>query len=174
MDPAVPAQADSRRQGRLSVTSLLRGASVGGQALRFAAVGVVNTLFSFGVFAAIQQLAHGRVHYEVVLVVSTLIGVLEAYLLQRWLVYQVRGRWWGDLARFSVVYGVVLCINLVVLPLLVEGGHLPVVPTQGAIMVIVAVGTFLTGRYFTFRRSVVATDDRTAVDTSVRTEGHGE
>lgn len=171
MDPALPAQPNQARRGRFSVSSLVRGASVGGQAVRFAAVGVINTLFSFGVFAALQHAAHGRVHYEVTLVVATIIGVLEAYLLQRWLVYQVRGRWWGDLARFSVVYGVVLCINLVVLPLLVEGGHLPVVPTQGAIMVVVAVGTFLTGRYFTFRRSAVATDAATAVDTPVRTEG---
>jgi putative flippase GtrA len=153
--------------GRLS--SVLTGATIGGQAVRFAAVGAFNTIFSFGVFAVLQRMIGATVNYEITLVISTVVGIIEAYLLQRWLVYQVRGRWWRDLVRFSGVYGIVLCINLVLLPLAVEVWHLPVTATQGVIMVLVAIGTFLTGRYFTFRRPVPA--EEASMNAALPTEG---
>ena len=167
--PDSPGPARPGKVRRLS--SLLTSETFGGQAIRFAAVGAFNTLFSFGVFAALEQLLGHRIHYEVTLVIATVVGILEAYLLQRWLVYQVQGQWWRDLARFSSVYAVVLCVNLVVLPLLVEVWHLPVTPAQGAIMVLIAVGTFLTGRYFTFRRVTPAEPESSDAGIRLPTEG---
>lgn len=134
-------------------------------------MGAFNTVFSFGVFAAVQSGLDGRIHYLVALVIAHVAGILEAYILQRWLVYQVRGRWWPDLIRFSSVYAVVLVVNLVLLPLLVEVWHFPVIPTQGVIMVLVAVGTFLTGRYFTFRRSATS-DGSAGAAVPLPAEGH--
>ena len=122
------------------------------QVLRFAMVGVVNTAFAFGVFAGLQLTIGGRVHYIGVLVMSHVVGVLESYVLQRWLVFRVSGRWWRDLARFWSVYLVALAVNMVALPLLVELVHVPVLPAQAIVMLGTALATFAAHRSFTFSR----------------------
>ena len=115
-------------------------------------VGVVNSVFGFAVFAGLQLTIGRRVHYLVILLISHVVSVLEAYVLQRWLVFRVSGRWWRDLARFWSVYLVALAINLVALPLLVEIAHVSVLPAQAIVMLGVAMGTFVAHRSFTFRR----------------------
>lgn len=122
------------------------------QVSRFVAVGVVNTAFAFAAFAALQTTLGAQVHYLVVLVVSHVVSVLEAYLLQRWLVFRVTGHWWRDLARFWSVYLVALGANMMALPLLVEVGHVPVLPAQAIVMLVTAMVTFLAHRSFSFRR----------------------
>ncbi len=109
-----PVGSSSRRRRTLAprLRPLWSSTTLGSQAIRFAAVGAFNTVFSFGVFAAVQSGLDGRIHYLVALVIAHVAGILEAYILQRWLVYQVRGRWWPDLIRFSSVYAVVLVVLL--------------------------------------------------------------
>ncbi|NYI57582.1 GtrA family protein [Cellulomonas soli] len=128
------------------------------QLVRFVAVGVVNSAFGFGLFALLQLTLGHVVHYLVILTVAQVVSILEAYVLQRWLVFRVRGRWWRELVRFSSVYAVSFAINLVVLPLLVEVAHLPVLLSQAMVMVGTALGSFVAHRSFTFRRPAVATD----------------
>ena len=134
----------SRREGLLGLLDH--------QMLRFAIVGAANSVFGFGVFAGLQLAVGGRVHYLVILLISHVVNVLEAYVLQRWLVFRVRGRWWRDLARFWSVYLVALAINAPALSLLVEVVHMAVLPAQSIIMVLTAMGTFVAHRSFSFRR----------------------
>jgi len=129
---------------------------LGSEAVRFALVGGINTVFGFGVFAGLQSTLGRHTHYLVVLIVAQVIAVLEAYVLQRWLVFRVHGRWWRELMRFSSVYTVALGVNLVALPLLVELVHLPVVWAQGIVLLVTALGTYLAHRNFTFRLSRAA------------------
>ncbi|NMM16445.1 MAG: GtrA family protein [Cellulomonas sp.] len=126
------------------------------RAVRFVLVGIVNSAFSFGVFAALQSTVGQHVHYLVVLAMSHVLGVLEAYVLQRWLVFRVTGHWWRDLAKFWSVYLVALAVNAVALPALVEIAGVPVLWSQAAVMLATALGTFVAHRAFTFRRPVAA------------------
>lgn len=139
---AAPAPASSRLRALL-----------GSEGLRFVVVGGVNTLFGFGIFALLQSTLGTVVHYLVVLVVAQVIAVLEAYVLQRYVVFQARGRWWRDLLRFSSVYAAAFAVNAVALPLLVEVLHMPVIPAQAVVTAAVALGTFVVHRNFTFRHS---------------------
>jgi len=153
-DVTAPATASAPDWGRLR---RLLGA-LDHQVARFAMVGVVNSAFSFGVFAGLQLTLGKHVHYLVVLAISHVVSVLEAYVLQRWLVFRVRGRWWRDLARFWSVYLVALVVNAAALPFLVEVAHMAVLPAQAIIMLCTALGTFLVHRSFTFRRPRVASE----------------
>lgn len=140
----------SARRARL--LARLRGGDIGSQAMRYVVVGLFNTVFSFAVFSALQVTIGARTHYVVALVASHAVGILEAYVLQRWLVFQVTGRWWRDLARFASVYAIAFGVNLVALPFFVEVAHLPVVPAQALVLFLNAVGTFAVHRVFTFKR----------------------
>ncbi len=128
--------------------------TVPNRAVRFVLTGGFNSVFSYAVFAALQLTLGLVVHYLIVLVVATAIAIVEAYVMQRWLVWRVRGRWWAELVRFSGVYLVVLVVNMGLLPLLHEVGGLPVLLAQALIMVVNACGTFVIHRSFTFRKSL--------------------
>jgi putative flippase GtrA len=121
--------------------------------VRFVLVGGINSAFSFLLFAGLQTALQDHVHYLWVLSVTTAIGILEAYLLQRWITFRASGHWWADLARFSSVYLVAFVANLGLLPLLVEVVGVPVLPAQAIIMVANAVCTYLAHRLFSFRRA---------------------
>ncbi len=120
--------------------------------VRFGLVGIVNTAFGYGLFILLE-LTLGRItHYLVVLVVSNVISIVQAYVLQRWLVFRYRGSWWAGLMRFGTVYLVALGVNLALLPLLVEVAGIMVIPAQGIAILIQAFGTYVAHRRFTFRR----------------------
>lgn len=125
--------------------------------VRYGLVGVVNTAFGYGVFIALQLTLGTVVHYLVVLVVANAVSIVEAYVLQRWLVFRFTGGWWAGLLRFSTVYLVALAINAALLPLLVEVVGLAVIPAQGIAIALQAFGTYVAHRLFTFRRPGAAT-----------------
>jgi len=143
-----PVDAAVRGGPRARVRALL-----GFEIVRYGLVGVVNTAFAYSVFIALELTIGKTVHYLVILGISHVLGVLEAYVLQRWLVFRVQGHWWRDLLRFWSVYLVSLGINAVALPLLVEVVHVPVIPAQGVILLVSALGTYVAHRSFTFRRA---------------------
>lgn len=120
--------------------------------VRYGLVGLVNSAFGYTLFILLQLTLGRFVHYTVVLTVSTVLAILEAYVLQRWLVFRYTGGWWASLLRFSSVYGVAYLINLALLTLFVETFALDPIPAQGIAMVLQALVTYGANRTFTFRR----------------------
>lgn len=123
------------------------------QKVRFILVGVVNTAFGYSVFALLVVTASAWLHYLVVLLIAHVLGVLEAFVLHRWLTFRVRGRVLGDLLRFWSVYLVALAANIVLLPLLVEVGGVPVLLAQLLVLLLTALGSYVGHRSFSFRRA---------------------
>lgn len=121
---------------------------------RFGLVGTANTAFAFGLFVVLQLTLGTLVHYLVVLVVTNVLAVLLAYVLQRRLVFRFTGGWWPGLARFGLVYLIALGINMVLLPALHELLGIPVIPAQAMVTVLQAFGTYAAHRLFTFRHAV--------------------
>lgn len=120
--------------------------------VRFGLIGLVNTAFGYGLFILLQLTLGQVTHYLVVLVVSNAVAVVQAYVLQRRLVFRFTGGWWAGLARFSTVYALAFAANLLLLPLFVEVIGVRVIPAQGVILAIQALGTYAAHRWFTFRR----------------------
>lgn len=120
--------------------------------LRYVLVGGWNTAFGFGMFVALHALLIAHVHYLAILVLSTTIAVLNAFVCYRLLVFKVTGTPSADLARFSVVYLVALAANLALLPLLVEVVGLTVLLAQGVVVAGTVVASFFAHSRFSFRR----------------------
>ncbi len=142
---------DAAVEGPASLLGRLR-ALLRLEVIRFGLVGVVNTAFGYGVFIALELSVGHVLHYLVILGISHVLGVLEAYVLQRWLVFRVRGHWWRDLLRFWSVYLVALAFNAAALPLLHEVLGIAVIPAQGIVLLVSALGTYVAHRNFSFRR----------------------
>lgn len=118
----------------------------------YLAVGGWNTVFGYGVWAVLQSLLGGYVHYLVVVLLSWPLAVLNAYLGYRLVVFQSRGPWLTELPRFSLVYLATLIANLAVLPLALRILPLNIYVIQALFTAVVVVASYLGHKYFSFRR----------------------
>jgi putative flippase GtrA len=64
----------------------------------------------------------------------------------------------GDLWRFETVYLTSLAINLVLLPILVEFTHLPVLLAQALILLVTSVMSWVGHKHYSFRRTPSSED----------------
>lgn len=90
-------------------------------------------------------------HYMVATVFAQVAPVPVAFPLYRGLVFRSRGRVWADFVRFASVWGSGMIAPILGAPLLVEGLGIDPVLTQVLITVVVAIGSYLGHRFFTFR-----------------------
>lgn len=141
---------------------LLRDHSTLGPAVRFyfsrreqllyLAVGGWNTVFGYAVWALMQFLLGPYLHYLVVVVLSWPIAVLNAYLGYRYIVFRSRGSVLRELPRFSVVYFVMLMVNLALLPVALRVLPFNIYGVQASFTVVVVVCSYLAHKYYSFRR----------------------
>ena len=122
------------------------------QRVAFLSIGAVNTGVGFLCFAGFLALL-GQQRYMATLVCAHIVSVLIAFVLYRYVVFRVRGHLLRDLWRFETVYLVALAVNLVLLPLLVQLGHLPVLLAQALILVVTALISWVGHKHFSFRRT---------------------
>ena len=121
------------------------------QRVAFLLVGGVNTVVGFLCFAGFLLLL-GQRRYLAVLVSAHVVSVLIAFVLYRFVVFRVRGHVLADLWRFETVYLSALAINLVLLPVLVEIAHLPVLLSQALIMLVTSAMSWVGHKNYSFRR----------------------
>jgi putative flippase GtrA len=128
-----------------------------GQYLRFALVGVSNTLLSTAVYAAFVRLS---VPYLVASALAFAIGALNSYVLNRGWTFRSGGRPVPELARFACVQAVGLAVNLMLLAAFVHGARLPHLHAQLLAFPLASVVTFALSRQWAFRdgRSWTATE----------------
>lgn len=125
------------------------------EVVRYGLVGVVNTLFGYGVFVALQLTLGQVIHYTIAQAVANVIGIVEAYWLQRWLVFRHQGNWWLGLSKFASVYAVAFFFSLGMVALLVEAFGVGVLLAGAITVVLQAVLTYLANKWFTFREHEV-------------------
>lgn len=122
--------------------------------LRFLLIGGYNTVFLYVLFTA-SYLALGEQHYLLAYVLSYVVALVSGYILQRIIVFRVKGNVLIDFFRYSLVQLTAFLVNLALLPLLVEFFHLNPLVAQGIIIVITVVGSYFAHRYFSFRRKIL-------------------
>lgn len=120
--------------------------------VRFLAVGGVNTVAGYAVFALLVLTVGARVHYTVLTVVAYLLAVPLGFVLYRTFVWQVRGRVLRDLGRFYVVSVGALVANLLLLPPLVGWLGVPVLVAPVVPLVVTVLLSWFGHSRFSFRR----------------------
>ena len=120
--------------------------------VRYLVVGGWNTLFGYLVFVVLQLTVGHVIGYMAVLVIAQVIGILNAYVLYRAFVFQVKGNWWLDLIRFSTVYWIVFGVNAITLPLMVSVLGMNVLVAQAIFLVVTVIASYFAHNHFSFRR----------------------
>ena len=123
--------------------------------VRYLVVGVWNTAFGYGVFAALWALGGQRFHYTAILTVGYVVSLTQNFILFKWLVFRTTGHWLPEYLRTYVVYAGGYALNLALLALLVGKFGIRVLIAQLVCVGIVTVVSYAGHRYFTFRRRKV-------------------
>jgi putative flippase GtrA len=117
----------------------------------------VNTLLGLGSFVLFERLLGDEIGYLGALVLAYAVGITVGFVLHRRYVFKVEGSILLDLVRFVSVQLAALALNSLILSLLVELAHIPVVPAQVLALAMVVVATYFAHLYFTFRRPRIKT-----------------
>lgn len=119
--------------------------------IRYLLVGGYNTAFGYILFALLLMLLKDGVHYLIVLIISHVISVINAYLAYKFLVFKTKGRWLNEFGKFNTVYLGVLAINLVALPAMVELLGIRPIVGQAWFVIITVIASYLGHKHFSFK-----------------------
>ncbi|MFS0852499.1 GtrA family protein [Microbacterium sp. 179-I 3D4 NHS] len=127
---------------------------LGDQRVRFLAVGGVNTVLGYAIYAVLAQwvFAHVPLGYLLALIISYAIAICVAFVLYRRFVFVVKGNVLVDFVRFVGVYAVSILANAAALPVLVELLHLHPLVAQAIVLVVTTLISFVGHKHFSFRR----------------------
>lgn len=119
--------------------------------LLYLVVGGWNTVFGYGIWALMQYLLGGHLHYLVVVLLAWPIAVLNAYLGYRYIVFRSSGPVLRELPRFSLVYAATLVVNLMLLPVALTVLPFNIYVVQALLLAVVVVCSYWSHKYFSFR-----------------------
>ncbi len=119
--------------------------------INYLLVGAWNTAFSYLAFAALYFLLRTVLHYEVLLVVSSILSITNAYIAYKLFVFKTKGHYLREYSRFYVVYGGSLLMNLVLLPVFVVIFGLSPLAAQAGLSVFTVVFSYYGHRNFSFK-----------------------
>ena len=112
---------------------------------RFVAVGVLNTLFGYGLYALLVSL--GALP-ELALLFATIAGVIFNFFTTGRLVFRNSKN--GLFMRFAAAYGFIYVLNALALRGLINSGFAPLT-AQAALLPFSVAGTYVMMRRFVFR-----------------------
>jgi putative flippase GtrA len=118
------------------------------QWLKFATVGVSNTLLSAAVYAL---LIGAGVGYLAASALAFTLGAINSYLLNRRWTFRSQARRMPEFCRFACVQVAGLGVNLALLAALVADAGLPRLAAQMAVFPIASLVTFTLSRQLAFR-----------------------
>jgi len=118
--------------------------------LRYLIVGMWNTVFPYIVFGLLYYLSDAQLHYMIILLISQVLGLTNAYIGYKLFVFKTKGNIVREYLRFYVVYGTTLVVNIILIGLFVEVLGINPLISQGIIGVIVVIMAYVGHDRFSF------------------------
>lgn len=130
--------------------SMLRLYKIYEEKTKYLIVGFWNTIFGYASFSALYYAMHKTSHYLVVLTISYIISITNAYLCYKIFVFKTKGNIIKEYLRFYVVYGVGYVINIITLPIMIEVLGITPYISQGIVTVFIVTISYLGHKHFSF------------------------
>jgi putative flippase GtrA len=121
--------------------------------VRYILIGLYNTVFGYSVFALIWLLWGKLLHYLIILLLSHIFSVINAFFGYRILVFRKKGDLWLDFLRFNLVYIGAFVFNILALPVLVEGFNMHPLFAQALLVIVTVISSYLLHKRFSFKLS---------------------
>jgi putative flippase GtrA len=131
----------------------------------FLVVGGLNTAFSTALFIAVAWF-YPHLPSPVVLSIAFVVSLVAVFFVYRKLVFKVKGYFWLDLGRFTLVNLTMFFTNMALLFLAHEILGYPKIPAQVAITGLTVIINYFGHKYFSFRRKPSNVSSTTATEES--------
>jgi putative flippase GtrA len=118
------------------------------KSLKFLVVGGINTVVTYGIYVLLVRLGW---HYTIALLIEYTIGIIAGYHMNRHWTFAGHGSRVRSSLKYCVTYGIVFCLNLVLLGLIVELGVLGPIAGQVVVIGTITVISFLLQNFWVFR-----------------------
>jgi len=127
---------------------------LGDERVRFVLIGGINTVVGYALYATLYLSAGRFIGYLGALYISYVIAIGIAFVLHRRFTFRVSGTGnvFIDLVRFAAVYVVSLIVNTLLLPVLIELGHVQPLVAQASIVIVTTLISYFGHKLFSFRR----------------------
>jgi putative flippase GtrA len=122
------------------------------QKIRYLIIGGYNTAFGYGCFALLWWIFDTKLHYIILLTISHILSVINAYLGYRLLVFKTKGKWLKEFIKFNLVYLGSFAINLLALPILIENFKLHPLFAQALIIGTTVITSYVLHNKVTFKK----------------------
>lgn len=122
------------------------------QKIRYLIIGGWNTLFGYGVFAGLYFWFAASIHYLVILSISYLLSITNAYIGYKFFVFRTKGNILREYFRFYIVYGAAFFVNLAILPVFIEMLHFNMYVSQAIVTVMTIIGSYILHKNFSFKK----------------------
>jgi len=127
---------------------------------KFIIVGMWNTIFGYGLFCLFDTLFAGLLStrseaYMCAMALAQILAVINAYIFHKYITFksETKGRAIiAEFLRFSATYVVTFCLSMILLPALVEIGHIHPKIAAAIIVLICTVISYLGHSRFSFRQ----------------------
>ena len=121
------------------------------QKIDYLLVGAWNTVFGYLVFIALYFIFFAQVHYLLLLVISNILSITNAYIGYKMFVFKTKGNYWREYLRFYLVYGAALVLNVILLPVGVEIFRLSPPLAQGGLMFLTVIFSYYGHKNVSFK-----------------------
>jgi putative flippase GtrA len=124
---------------------------VSNSARRYLLVGVFNTVFGYALSLMVHQFLQKDVSIIVIGIMINVISITVAFLGYKLFVFKSAGNWFHEYFRCYVTYGFSAVLGIALIWLFVEEWGWVFWFSQGLIIVLSTVISYLMHRHFTFR-----------------------
>jgi putative flippase GtrA len=115
-------------------------------------IGGWNTVFGYGTFALLYYFLSDNTHYSIILTLSYIISVTNAYIAYKLIVFKTKGNVIREYFRFYVVYSGAYFVNLLLFPLFINKIGVNPYFAQAVITVFTIMGSYVLHKRFSFKK----------------------
>ena len=132
--------------------ALHRLSALDGRQLRFILAGVLNTILGVVLYPILLwSFDFFREHYMVALGINQIVGLIFAFGVQKFAVFQTQGNVLVEFPKFASFYLLNYAVNWAVLPLMVQVAKFDPAIVQLAFALVVVIGSYFWHSRITFR-----------------------
>lgn len=121
------------------------------QGFRFLLVGGYNTVFGYILFSILYYMMEDSLHYSIILLISSFIGILNNFIVFKIFVFNTKGNWLKECLFTYASYSFIYPVNLLLLFVTTNFFHLSAYFGQGIATVTIPIITYFTLKKFAFK-----------------------
>lgn len=120
--------------------------------VRYLVTGGINTLLSYAVGASLFYILIDKIHYIIIMIISTIVNVTISYFNYKFIVFKTKGNYIREYLRFYIVYSVPIGFGFIAFPICYQALDMNPYLAQALIMAVTVIASYIGHKKISFRQ----------------------